>query len=69
MVEDAKCKTNTTNTLQAKYDTREECIHALVMKQRQKLNRNIKETLVDGWKTWAAEATELQVLQANAENR
>ena len=35
-VEEAKCETG---TLQDKYDKREERIHTLVMKQRQKLHR------------------------------
>ena len=55
--------------LQTMYDNREERINALVMKQRQKLNRKIEETLATGWKQWSAQATELQVLRADAENR
>ena len=41
-VEEAK---HETTTLQDKYDKREERIHALVMKQRQKRNRKVEETL------------------------
>ena len=39
------------------------------MKQRQLLNRKIDETLDAGWKAWSAQAAELQVLRADAENR
>ena len=41
----------------------------MVMKQRQLLNRKINETLDAGWKAWSAQAAELQVLRADAENR
>ena len=58
-----------TAVLQAKYDKREECIHALVLKHRQKLNRKVEETIADGWKQWLAQVAELQVLRADAKNR
>ena len=49
------------------YDNREERINALVMKQRQKLNRKVEETLATCWNQWSAQAAELQVLQPDAE--
>ena len=53
--------------LQAKLEDR---INMLVMKQHQILHRKIDETLDVGWKQWSAQATELQVLRADAaENR
>ena len=58
-----------TLALQTMYDTGEERINVLVMKQRQILNRKVDETLAAGWKQWSAQAAELQVLWADAENR
>ena len=58
-----------TLALQTMYDTREERINVLVMKQRQILNKKVDETLAAGWKQWSAQAAELQVLRADAENR
>ena len=55
--------------LQTLHDEREDRINTLVMKQCQKLNRKIDETLDAGWKKWSAQATELQVLRADTENR
>ena len=55
--------------LQTLHDEREDRINTLVMKQCQKLNRKMDKTLVAGWKQWSAQATELQVLRANTENR
>ena len=52
--------------LQAKWEDR---VNALVMKQRQILNRKINETLDAGWKQWWAQAAELQMLWVDAENR
>ena len=56
-------------TLQTQLGEREERINALVVKQRQLLNRKIDETLDEGWKKWSAQAAELQVLRTDAENR
>ena len=64
-VEEAKCETT---TLQDKYKKREECIHALIMKHWQMLNRKIQETLVDGWKMSSAKAAEFQTLWVDPEN-
>ena len=55
--------------LQEMHDSREEHINILVMKQRQKLNRKIDETLTVGWKQWLTQAAELQVLWVDTENR
>ena len=55
--------------LQTLHDEREDRINTLVMKQCQKLNRKIDETLDAGWKKWSAQATELQVLRVDAKNR
>ena len=50
------------------HDSREERINILVMKQCQKLNRKVDETLAAGWKQWSAQAAELQLLWVDAEN-
>ena len=65
-VEEAQRENQALHALQAE---REDHINALVMKQRQLLNRKIDETLDAGWKAWSAQAAELQVLRADAENR
>ena len=54
--------------LQALHDERENRTNTLVMKQCQKLNRKIDETLITRWKQWSAQATELQVLRADDGN-
>ena len=65
-VEEAQQENRTLHPQQAE---REDRINTLVMKQRQLLNRKIDETLDAGWKKWSAQAAELQVLRADAENR
>ena len=65
-VEEAQQENRTLHTQEAE---QEDCINTLVMKQRQLLNRKIDETLDAGWKKWSAQAAELQVLRADAENR
>ena len=54
--------------LQTLHNEREDRINTLFMKQRQKLNHKIDETLDAGWKKWSTQAAELQVLWADAEN-
>ena len=54
--------------LQTLHDEREDRINMLVMKQHQKLNRKIDETLDTGWKKWSAQAAGLQVLRVDAKN-
>ena len=39
------------------------------MKQRQKRNCKVDETLAASWKQWSAQVVELQILRADAENR
>ena len=39
------------------------------MKQWQKLNRKVEETLAAGWKQWSAQAGEFQVLRSDFENQ
>ena len=54
--------------LQALHTKWEDQINTLVMKQRRILHRKIDETLDAGWKQWSAQAAELQLLRADAEN-
>ena len=65
-VEEAQRENQALHAQQAEHEDR---TNALVMKQLQLLNRKIDETLDAGWKAWSAQAAELQVLRADAENR
>ena len=58
-----------TTALQQRYDRREECINALVMKHRQRLNRKVEETIATRWKEWSAQAVKLHIFRDDAKNR
>ena len=51
------------------YEMGETIIKALVAKHRQRFNHKIEEALACAWQEWSAQATELQILWADAENQ
>ena len=53
----------------AHYEMGETRIKAIVANHRQKLNNKVEEALARGLQEWLAQAAELQVLRANAENK
>ena len=57
------------DTCRAQYEMGEIRIKALIAKHRQKFNNTIEEALARAWQEWSAQAAELQVLRADAENQ
>ena len=67
--EDAKATRAELELCRAQIGMDETIIKILNDKHRQQLNRKIEETLGHAWQEWSAQAAELHVLRADAENR
>ena len=47
----------------------EEKFHMILMRHKEETHRMVSEPLDNGWRTWSAQAAELQLLRADHENR
>ena len=67
--QDTKKAKDEMDTFRAKYEMGETRIKEIVEKCRLTLNQKVEESLDRGLKEWSAQAVELQVFRANAENQ
>ena len=56
-------------TLKYKNTMGEDKVHAILTRHKEQMRQMVFESLDKGWKTWSTQATELQLLQADHENR
>ena len=56
-------------TLKYKNTMGEDKVHAILTRHKEQMRQMVSESLDKGWKTWSTQATELQLLRADHENR